>query len=75
MSQQNALEQLANTLKIQTDQLSGLQSLSADDIRRFNQLIEQAQLKQRETLNNAIEEGLSYVPALLRGAVKAIVRG
>jgi len=49
--------------------------LSEAQLNTLNQYIEQAQLKQRETLNNAIEEGLSYVPALLRGAVKAIVRG
>ncbi|MBK7301133.1 MAG: hypothetical protein IPI79_12870 [Moraxellaceae bacterium] len=41
----------------------------------LNTLIETSQQKQRQVLNDAIEEGLSYVPALLRGAVKAIVRG
>lgn len=75
MSQQLALEKLAATLKTSSNQIEGLNRLSEAQLNTLNQYIEQAQLKQRETLNNAIEEGLSYVPALLRGAVKAIVRG
>lgn len=75
MTQQLALEKLAATLKTQSNQLEGLNRLSEAQLNTLNQYIEQAQLKQREILNNAIEEGLSYVPALLRGAVKAIVRG
>jgi hypothetical protein len=70
-----ALEQLAATLKTDTSQLSGLSSLDNAQILTLNTLIETAQQKQRQVLNDAIEEGLSYVPALLRGAVKAIVRG
>lgn len=75
MSQQLALEKLAAILKTSANQIEGLNRLSEAQLNTLNQYIEQAQLKQRETLNNAIEEGLSYVPALLRGAVKAIVRG
>ena len=75
MSNQTALEQLATTLKTTSTEVSGLASLSAPQIQQLNTWIEQAQHKQRQTLNDAIEEGLSYVPALLRGAVKAIVRG
>lgn len=75
MSNQAALEQLAITLKTTSSEVNGLASLSTLQIQQLNTWLEQAQHKQRETLNNAIEEGLSYVPALLRGAVKAIVRG
>jgi hypothetical protein len=75
MTQQLALEALATTLKTTPNQLEGLASLSEVQLNTLNTLLEQAQRKQREILNNAIEEGLSYVPALLRGAVKAIVRG
>ncbi len=70
-----ALEQLAATLKTDTSQLSGLSSLDNAQILTLNTLIETAQQKQRQILSDAIDEGLSYVPALLRGAVKAIVRG
>jgi|JI8StandDraft_1071087.scaffolds.fasta_scaffold1590171_1 uncharacterized protein YoxC len=70
-----ALEQLATTLKTDASQLSGLSSLETTQLLTLNTLIENAQQKQRQILNDAIEEGLSYVPALLRGAVKAIVRG
>lgn len=70
-----ALEQLATTLKTDASQLSGLSTLETTQLLTLNKLIENAQQKQRQILNDAIEEGLSYVPALLRGAVKAIVRG
>ena len=70
-----ALEQLAMTLKTDASQLSGLSTLNNTQILTLNTLIENAQQKQRQTLNDAIDEGLSYVPALLRSAVKAIVRG
>jgi len=70
-----ALEQLATTLKTDASQLSGLSTLETAQLLTLNTLIENAQQKQRQILNDAIEEGLSYVPALLRGAVKAIVRG
>lgn len=70
-----ALEQLATTLKTDAAQLSGLSSLDATQIATLNTLIETAQQNQRQVLSDAIDEGLSYVPALLRGAVKAIVRG
>jgi hypothetical protein len=75
MPMSTALEQLAMTLKTDASQLSGLSTLNNTQILTLNTLIETAQQKQRQTLNDAIDEGLSYVPALLRGAVKAIVRG
>lgn len=75
MPMSTALEQLATTLKTDASQLSGLGSLDATQIATLNTLIETAQQKQRQILSDAIDEGLSYVPALLRGAVKAIVRG
>lgn len=75
MSHQVAIEQLAVTLKTTASELNGLSVLEAEQLQQLNTLLETAQQKQRKTLNDAIEEGLSYVPALLRGAVKAIVRG
>jgi uncharacterized protein YoxC len=75
MLMSTALEQLATTLKTDASQLSGLSTLETTQLLTLNTLIENAQQKQRQILNDAIEEGLSYVPALLRGAVKAIVRG
>lgn len=70
-----ALEQLALTLKTSASELNGLTPLTEAQISQLNSLIENAQKKQRQTLNDAIEAGLNHVPALLRGAVKAIVRG
>ncbi len=70
-----AVEQLANTLKVPTTELAYLTALSEAQLLQLNTLIISAQQKQRQTLENAIENGLNYVPAILRGAVKKIVRG
>ena len=70
-----ALEQLANTLKVPATELADLSALSEAELAKLNGLITAAQQKQRQTLNDAIENGLNYVPAILRGTVKKIVRG
>jgi len=70
-----ALEQLANTLKVPTTELTDLSTLSEAELAKLDGLITAAQQKQRQTLNDAIENGLNYVPAILRGTVKKIVRG
>lgn len=70
-----AVEQLASTLKVSASELEGLSTLSEADLLQLDRLITTAQQKQRQTLNDAIENGLNYVPAILRGAVKKIVRG
>ena len=75
MSAHAALEQLAATLNTTSAEINGLTVLDTQQIQQLNTLLEAAQQKQRQVLNDAIDEGLSYVPALLRGAVKAIVRG
>jgi molybdopterin-binding protein len=70
-----AIEQLANTLKVPVTELEDLSVLSEMQISQLDGLITAAQQKQRQTLNDAIENGLNYVPAILRGTVKKIVRG
>lgn len=70
-----AVEQLATTLKVSPAELDDLSVLSEAHLLQLNNLIIAAQQKQRQTLENAIEGGLNYVPAILRGAVKKIVRG
>jgi hypothetical protein len=70
-----AIEQLANTLKVPATELEDLSVLSETQLSRLDGLITAAQQKQRQTLNDAIENGLNYVPAILRGTVKKIVRG
>ncbi|MDE2422249.1 MAG: hypothetical protein KGO49_13840 [Gammaproteobacteria bacterium] len=70
-----AIEQLANTLKVPATELADLSTLSETHIAKLDELITAAQQKQRQTLNDAIENGLNYVPAILRGTVKKIVRG
>jgi len=70
-----ALEQLASTLKVSATELEDLSVLSETHLAELDGLITAAQQKQRQTLNDAIENGLNYVPAILRGTVKKIVRG
>jgi hypothetical protein len=70
-----ALEQLANTLKVPATELEDLSALSESQLSQLDGLITAAQQKQRQTLNDAIENGLNDVPAILRGTVKKIVRG
>ena len=70
-----ALEQLANTLKVSATELEDLSVLSETHLAQLDGLITAAQQKQRQTLNDAIENGLNYVPAILRGTVKKIIRG
>lgn len=71
----HAIEQLSTTLQVPAQELEGLSTLSAAQLLQLNDLISVAKQKQRQTLNDAIEGGLNYVPAILRGAVKKIVRG
>jgi len=70
-----AIEQLASTLKVPATELPDLSSLSAAQLSQLDGLITAAQQKQRQTLNDAIENGLNFVPAILRGTVKKILRG
>ncbi len=70
-----AIEQLASTLKVSATELEDLTALSDTQLSQLDGLITAAQQKQRQTLNDAIENGLNYVPAILRGTVKKIVRG
>jgi hypothetical protein len=75
MMPNQAIEQLANTLKVPVTELEDLSVLSETQLSQLEGLITAAQQKQRQTLNDAIENGLNYVPAILRGTVKKIVRG
>lgn len=70
-----AIEQLANTLKVPATELEDLSALSDTHLAGLDGLITAAQQKQRQTLNEAIENGLNFVPAILRGTVKKILRG
>ena len=70
-----AIEQLANTLKVPATELADLSALSETQLAELDGLITAAQQKQRQSLSDAIENGLNYVPAILRGTVKKIVKG
>ena len=70
-----AIEQLASTLNVPATELTDLAALSEARIAQLNGLITTAQQKQRQTLSSAIENGLNYLPAILRGTVKKIIRG
>ncbi len=75
MSREIAHQQLAQTLKIAPADLQGLDTLSAEQLQTLDRLIQDAKVRQRQSMNEAIDRGLDHVPALLRGAVKKIVRG
>ena len=62
-----AIEQFANTLKVPATELEDLSALSETQLSRLDGLITAAQQKQRQTLNDAIENGLNDVPAILLG--------
>ena len=70
-----ALEQLSLTLKTSASELQELSSLSDAHLLQLNSLIEKAQQTQRKTLSDAIDNAMSYIPALLRIPVMKIVRG
>lgn len=70
-----ALEQLSITLKTAASDIQELSALSDAHILQINSLIETAQQTQRKTLNDAIDNAMSYIPALLRIPVKKIIRG
>ena len=67
-----ALEQLSITLKTSA---SEIQEHHYVHLLQLNSLIEKAQQTQRKTLSDAIDNAMSYIPALLRIPVMKIVRG
>lgn len=75
MSQTAVLQQLATSLKITPADLPDLSTLSNEQLAQLAQWIATAQQQQRQDLSAAIDRGLDHVPALLRGAVKKIVKG
>ena len=75
MSYDIALQRLAATLKTTTDELKGLDRLTPEQIEQLRTMLINALHRQHETMKAAIDRGLDHVPALLRGAVKKIVRG
>ena len=70
-----ALEQLSITLKTSASEIQELSSLSDAHLLQLNSLIEKAQQTQRKTLSDAIDNAMSYIPALWRIPVMKIVRG
>jgi hypothetical protein len=75
MSYDIAVQRLAATLNTSPQSLQGLDALTPEQIDRLNTLLVDALHRQHATMKEAIDRGLDHVPALLRGAVKKIVRG
>lgn len=75
MSYDVALQRLAATLNATPQELTGLEGLTPEQVDRLNSLLTDALHHQHVAIKEAIDRGLDHVPALLRGAVKKIVRG
>lgn len=54
-------------------ELSFADKLDAGDIDRYGDMLTQASRQQAHTLQQASEESLKHVPALLRGAVRKLL--
>lgn len=54
-------------------ELSFADKLDASDIERYGDLLAQASQQQAQTLQQASEDALKHVPALLRGAVRKLL--
>lgn len=55
--------------------LPALDKLSESDLRKLAEIYRASRLRQRQTLNQAMEDALGHVPLLLRGAVRKIMFG
>lgn len=75
MSKENVLKELARSAQMPLESLKEFSALDEKQLRELIQSIDAAYRMQEQGLTAAIESSLSYVPALLRGAVKKIVFG
>lgn len=75
MSKEQALKDLARSAQVPLESLKEFSALDEQQLRALIQSIDAAYRMQEQGLTAAIEGALSYVPALLRGAVKKIVFG
>jgi hypothetical protein len=70
-----ALEDLAGTLGVSPDRLAMLASYDEAELRRFEQLVSGAMRQEDAAFDAGAEEGLRFVPALLRPAAKKMLFG
>lgn len=72
MVSHRALDELRDLLR--SDPPSAVVALAEDDLHHLVQAIRAARARQAAALEHAAEHGLSYVPRLLRGPIRRIVR-
>lgn len=70
-----ALEALAQTLQIDRSRLSALEALTPSEQASLSEAVRNVQERQREELQNAIDNALKHVPMLLRKPILKILRG
>ncbi|HET9719389.1 MAG TPA: hypothetical protein VFP55_04855 [Solirubrobacteraceae bacterium] len=68
----DALDELREQLR--SDPPHGLRALAEEDLRHLAQAIHAARARQAAALEHAAEHGFSYVPRLLRGPIRRILR-
>lgn len=52
---------------------SGLEGLADPDLEKLLLAVREAKRQQKDALRKAIDDGMSFVPALLRGALRRIL--
>lgn len=71
----STLKEVSQELRVDGAQLKYLEVLSDAEQSAFRDSIRAAKRKQKDALKAATEHSLSYIPALLRGAVRRILFG
>lgn len=66
-------QRLAETLERPADEFRAFAGLAPAELDLLADAVVETGRRQQEALHAAVEESLRYVPALLRGAVKAAV--
>jgi hypothetical protein len=69
---QDPLQELRDQLR--GDPPDALRTLSEADLRHLTEAIRTARVRQAAALEHAAEQGFSYVPRLLRGPIRRILR-
>lgn len=71
----SALEHLATTLGVDEERLASLQEYDDGQVAHLDALITDAMKREDHAFVKGLEDGLRFVPALLRPAAKKILSG
>ena len=67
-----ALQELHDQLRGEPPR--GVRALPEEDLRHLAEAIHDARARQAAALNHAADQGFSYVPRLLRGPIRRVLR-